>query len=264
MLETRNLSYTINDRDILQNVNLSLKAGEVMAIVGPNGAGKSTLLRLLSGDLHPTSGEIHLDGKRLPDYAPRDLALKRAVMSQSALVTFEFTAYEVAMMGRYPHQRFGTGSRGDDKQIVSDAMQRTETEHLREQLYPTLSGGEAARVTLARVLAQETPLILLDEPTAALDLRHQQVVMKIARELASAGAAILAIVHDLNLAAAHADKVVMLHQGGVYAEGSPREVLTADTIENVFRLPVIVMEHPRPNGHGATPLIVPLSPSEAF
>jgi iron complex transport system ATP-binding protein len=230
-----------------------------MAIVGPNGAGKSTLLRLLSSDLHPTGGDILLYGKPMSRYPTRELALKRAVMSQSALVTFEFTAFEVAMMGRYPHQRFGSSARQDDRQIVSQAMQRTETSHLSEQLYPTLSGGESARVTLARVLAQETPLILLDEPTAALDLRHQQVVMKVARQLASDGAGIIAIVHDLNLAA-YADQVVMLHHGQVYAEGTPREVLTESIIEDVFNVPVVVMEHPRPNGRGSMPLIVPLEP----
>lgn len=256
MLEARNTSYHIGEKRILDGVSLRLEAGEVLAVVGPNGAGKSTLLKLLSGDLHPTQGDVLLKGKPIKHYPMRELALQRAVMSQRAEVVFDFTAYEVVMMGRYPHHRFGTGVRDHDHEIVREALHKTETEHLSERLYPTLSGGEAARVTLARVLAQRTPLLLLDEPTATLDLRHQQIVLQIVRELAQAGAGIVMILHDLNLAAAGADQVVMLHEGRLYAQGSPREVLTAAQIEAVFHLPVVVTEHPRLD----CPLILPLTP----
>jgi iron complex transport system ATP-binding protein len=255
MLEIKNTGYEISGSTILRGINLRVERGEVLAIVGPNGAGKTTLLRLLSSDLRPTSGDILLDGIGVQHYPARKLALKRAVMAQNAQITFEFTVYEVAMMGRFPH-----GGSHEDEQIVLDALQRTESDHLRERLYPTLSGGEQARVTLARVLAQRTPLLLLDEPTSALDLRHQQIVMRIARDLAANGAAVILILHDLNLAATHADRVGMLHQGALYAEGKPHDVLTAENIEAVFNLPVHVMPHPNaPNGD--CPLIVPLEPN---
>ena len=254
MLEIKNAGYEISGSTILRGINLRVERGEVLAIVGPNGAGKTTLLRLLSSDLHPTSGEILLDGIGVQHYSTRKLALKRAVMAQNAQITFEFTAYEVAMMGRFPH-----GGSHEDEQIVLDALHRTESDHLRERLYPTLSGGEQARVTLSRVLAQQTPLLLLDEPTAALDLRHQQIVMRITRELAAAGAAVVLILHDLNLAATHADRIGMLHKGELYAEGKPKDVFTEASIEAVFNLPVYVMPHPNaPNGD--CPLIIPLEP----
>lgn len=256
MLSAQQVTYRINGKKLVHNVSLDIQAGEVLALVGPNGAGKSTLLHLLSGDFSPTSGAVLLDDKPLTHYAARDLALRRAVMMQGAGISFDFTVQEVAMMGRYPHQGFGAAASDEDQQVVEAALQRTETDHLRDRFFATLSGGEAARVTLARVLAQETPILLLDEPTAALDLRHQQLIMKITRELAAAGAAILVVLHDLNLAALYADRVGMMLEGDLVALGTPNEVLTAAQIESVFDLPVMVLPHPKAD----CPLIVPLEP----
>lgn len=255
LLEAEGLAYKINGRTLLNEVDFQISTGEVLALVGPNGAGKSTLLKLLSGDLRPTAGDVRLEGFSVGNYTPRQLALKRAVMTQSALLSFDFSAFEVVMMGRYPH-----GGSALDEQIAAGAMQQTETEHLAERLYPTLSGGEAARVTLSRVLAQQTKLLLLDEPTAALDLRHQQIVMQLSRALAEAGAAVMAIVHDLNLAAAHADRVLILHEGQVYAQGAPQEVLTEANLERVFNLPVRVIPHPESDPDNPRPLVIPLAP----
>jgi len=258
LLELRGVGYHIGEKEILQDISLSMAGGQVLAIVGPNGAGKTTLLRLLSGDLHPSQGQVLIQGVGVAHYPPRQLALKRAVMSQQALVSAAFTVLEVAMMGRYPHQ---DSTQEEDERIVLDALRRTEIDHLRQRLYPTLSGGEQARVTLARVLAQRTPILLLDEPTAALDLRHQQIVMKIARQLATEGAAVILIVHDLNLAATHADQVAMLHNGRLFLQGAPQEVFTESHLQTIFNLPVRVLPHPNPpDGRAGCPLIVPLEP----
>lgn len=257
-LEIKNLVYQIGEKPILNGVDLHLDQGEVLAVVGPNGAGKSTLLKLLSSDLRPTSGDILLEGLVLTLHSTSALALKRAVMSQQAIVTAQFTAREVVKMGRYPHHRYGRATQ-DEEKIINQALERTETTHLAERLYPTLSGGEGARITLARVLAQETPLLLLDEPTAALDLRHQQIVMQIARELAERGAAVLLIVHDLNLASAYAHRIAMLQDGRIFADGTPCEVLTEDNLQTVFNLPVQIMPHPAPP-HDPCPLLIPLQP----
>jgi iron complex transport system ATP-binding protein len=256
MLEARNVSYQIGESRILSDISLRVEAGQIVALVGPNGAGKTTLLKLMSGDLHASSGQVLLDDRSLARFPMRELALRRAVMTQNAILSFDFTAYEVAMMGRYPHQRFGADGHSDDDAIVRESLQATETHHLSERLYPTLSGGESARVTLSRVLAQQTPILLLDEPTSALDLRHQQLVMQIARGLAAGGAALLMILHDLNLAAAHATHIGMMRNGQLYAEGAPSDVLTEESIAAVFDLPVRVMDHPDAD----CPLIVPLKP----
>ena len=250
VLEVTDLGYELGNRQLLADVTFSLEAGSLLALVGPNGAGKSTLVRLLSGELEPTRGEVRLFGRSVGDWPARELARRRAVMPQQTVLQFAFTAEEVIAMGRSPHRARRGGPRDD--QIVAAAMEQTETTTLARQSFPTLSGGEQARVTLARVLAQEADILLLDEPTASLDLRHQEIAMRIARALADQGRAILAVTHDVNLAAAYADEAVLLREGRVVASGSPWEALTAETLHDVFDQPVIVIPHPV----GDWPLVV--------
>ncbi len=252
MLKTAHLQYRVHNRTIIEDVNLSVETGEVLALIGPNGAGKTTLLKLLSGELIPSNGSIQLHDRPLNSYPRKELARLRAVMSQRALINFDFTVQEIVMQGRHPH--IGFAETDADRDIVQDSLTRTETTTLQERFYPTLSGGEQARVTFARILAQTTPLILLDEPTSALDLRHQQLVMRIAHELANEDKAVIVIVHDLNLAAGYANRIAMLKDGQVAAIGTPQEVLTQENIQSVFNLSTLVMPHPQ----AACPLIIPL------
>ena len=252
MLSTHDLHYRIHNRTIIDDVNLKVKAGEVLALIGPNGAGKTTLLKLLSGELTPTSGTIKLHEKPMHSYPRKELARQRAVMSQRALINFDFTVQEIVMQGRHPH--IGLGETDTDRQIVLESLARTETTTLQDRFYPTLSGGEQARVTFARILAQTTPLLLLDEPTSALDLRHQQLVMQIAYELAMQGKAVIVIVHDLNLAAGYAQRIAVLQEGQLAALGTPHEVLTQENIQQVFNLATLIIPHPQAD----CPLIVPL------
>lgn len=226
----------VGARWLVREVTLRIGPGEVVALVGPNGAGKSTLMRLLGGDIPATEGSVSLDDRDISSYRPKALALLRAVLPQQTLIQFSFTAGEVVEMG--------LSARDGDPVGIGRALARADALDLQHRIYPSLSGGEQARVSLARVLAQETPVILLDEPTAALDLRHQQLVMRLAREIAAEGGTVVAILHDLNLAAAFADRIAILHDGRLVADGSPWDVLTGPLLTEVFGCPIAVTPHP--------------------
>lgn len=245
------VGYRIGRARILRHVTLEVPYGRVLALVGPNGAGKSTLLGVLTGDTAPTEGSIALDGRPLDRWAPVELSRARSVLLQSNQVAFSFTARQVVEMSRAPW--IGTDGSGDDERAIADAVARADVAPLTARAFPTLSGGEKARVSLARVLAQETPVVLLDEPTAALDLRHQEDVLRITRDLAAAGRAVVVVLHDLSLAAAYADEIAVMHEGRVVAHGTPDEVITAEQIEAVYGTPVRVM----PDPDTGRPLVVP-------
>lgn len=255
VLQAVNVSYRVGSKCLVHSVSLSLEAGQLLALIGPNGAGKSTLLGLLAGDLSPSAGKVLLDGKPLAAFSAAELALRRAVMPQRTFLSFAFTVEEVVRMGRYPHLA-RPGAHGRDRAVVEEAMVNTEIQALRDRTYPTLSGGEKARVTLARVLVQETPLVFLDEPTSHLDPRHQHLVMKLVRQLANAGGTIIVVLHDINLAAMYADQIAVLREGHLAARGQPWEVLEPELLADVFHTPFRVMRHPEL----ACPLVLPLPP----
>ncbi|WP_231372870.1 heme ABC transporter ATP-binding protein [Thioalkalivibrio sp. ALE9] len=221
----------------LQDVSLSLVPGEVHAVMGPNGAGKSTLLSVLSGTLEPEAGEILFEHQPLQAWCPRILARRRGILPQESSVSFPLTVWEVVALGRLPH-----ATPLEDPDIVRRVMRRMDVHHLAAQRYGDLSGGERQRVQMARVLAQvarpvtdpSAPVLLLDEPSSALDLRHQFELFERMRDEALTGSAILVILHDLNLAARYADRLTLLHDGHVAAQGSPGEVLDAATLERVW------------------------------
>ena len=229
-------------RTILDDATIDVRAGELHALVGPNGAGKSTLFGVLAGDVAPAAGVVELDGAPLRGIPPRELARRRAVLLQTNAVSFPFTVEQVVRMGRTPWAR--TPAEDDDDRVVAAAMAETDVAGLAARSYPSLSGGERARVSLARVLAQATDVLLLDEPTAALDLRHQEDVLRVARARAAAGAAVAIVLHDLNAALGHADRTTLLSGGRVVASGPPAEVLTADRVAAVYDQAVDVFPHP--------------------
>lgn len=227
---------------ILSDVSLDVRYGQVVALVGPNGAGKSTLLGVLAGDVSPSTGSVLLDGKPLGEWPPRELARARSVLLQANQVAFSFTAQQVIDMGRAPW--IGSPQAEEDERAIREATTAADVGHLTERGFPHLSGGEKARVSLARVLAQETRVVLLDEPTAALDLRHQEAVLQIARRLAAEGKAVIVVLHDLSLAGAYADEIAILARGALVARGAPSEVLTEERIAEVYGTPVRVTEDP--------------------
>ncbi|MGO4490358.1 heme ABC transporter ATP-binding protein [Microbacterium sp. 2RAF4] len=229
-------------RTILDDVSIAIHRGEIHALVGPNGAGKSTLFGVLAGDVTAHAGTVDLDGLSIDRIKPRTLAQQRAVLLQENTVTFPFSAEQVVRMGRTPWAR--TPAADEDDERVSAAMAQTEVTALGSRAVPSLSGGERARVALARVIAQATGVLLLDEPTAALDLKHHEDVMRLIRGLADAGIAVAIVLHDLNAALAHADRVTLLSGGRVAATGTASEVLTAERIEQVYGQAVDVFPHP--------------------
>ena len=241
-MRARQLSVLRDKTPVLDGVELEVIAGEVLALVGPNGAGKSTLLAALAGDLAAHSGTVELDGRPLGDWSTSEMSRRRAVLPQQHRLGFGFTVHEVVQMGRAPWARTGRGR--DDEHAVAEAMKICDIEGFAQRSFATLSGGEQARVALARVLAQDTPTMMLDEPTAALDLHHQESVMQIAAERAHSGAGVVVVLHDLGLAAAYADKVAVLSAGRIAACGRPTEVLTAELLTDVYRHPVEVLCHP--------------------
>lgn len=244
------VGVTLDGRPVLEGVTLEVRPGEVLALVGPNGAGKSTLLAVLSGERPPDSGTASLDGTPIASYSPLELARRRAVLTQENTLSFPFLVREVLEMGRSPWAR--TPQLEDDDRALAEAAARADVEHLLARRFTELSGGERARVSLARVLAQDTAVVLLDEPTAALDLRHQEDVLDIARELAAAGRAVVIVLHDLSLAGAVADRVALLAEGRLVAVGTPSEVLTAQAVSRVYGVDVEVIER------DGTLLVVPL------
>ncbi|WP_206502144.1 heme ABC transporter ATP-binding protein [Streptomyces chrestomyceticus] len=246
------LGVRLGNRTVLDSIGLEVTTGQVLALVGPNGAGKSTLLAALAVDLPATTGEVRIDGRPAIAWTAPELALRRAVLPQAAALSFPFTVADVVRMGRAPWA--GTPREDEDEAAVAEAMAATEVTGFAGRPFAALSGGERARVALARVLAQRAPLLLLDEPTAALDLRHQELVLRICRERAAAGAAVAVVLHDLGLAAAYADRAALLHDGRIAAQGPPGEVFGAELLSRVYRQRVEVIGHPRTG----VPLVMPL------
>ena len=231
MTATLSASHLVVSRGgttLLEDVSLSVKSGELLAVLGPNGAGKSTLLGAIAGDFPIAGGSVSINGRELSTLAPRDLARVRAVLPQQIAISFPFTVREIVTMGRSPWL-----NEQDDERITA-AMQRMEVMALAGRTYQTLSVGEQARVSMARVLAQDTPLLFLDEPTAVLDIGQQERFLAIARSLVDEGRGVIAVLHDLNVAMRFATEVVVLHQGRCVASGEPRTVLTEALLSDVY------------------------------
>ncbi|MDV9170604.1 heme ABC transporter ATP-binding protein [Streptomyces sp. W16] len=249
LAEAEDLHVRLGQRAVLHGVSVPVRAGEVLALVGPNGAGKSTLLGAFAADLPAAAGVVRIHGRPATEWSAPELALRRAVLPQSATLSFPFTVEDVVRMGRAPH----TSSPAEDDLAVAEAMARAEVTDFALRPFSALSGGERARVALARVLAQRAPLLLLDEPTAALDLRHQELVLRLCRERAHAGDAVVVVLHDLALAAAYAHRVAILRAGRVAADGPPRDVFTEELLSDVYDQAVEVFPHPRTGAVVVTP-----------
>jgi iron complex transport system ATP-binding protein len=250
VLETRDLSFAYgrgaSARRVLSGISLEIDRGAVVGLLGPNGSGKTTLLRLMSGILEPTTGAVFVDGESISAVARRDLARRIAVVPQETRATFDFTALEMVLMGRYPHLGPFELEGPADVEIARAAMRATGTDTLEDRLFATLSGGEKQRVVIAAALAQSSDMLLLDEPTTALDLRYQFEVLAVLKQLNQArGATLVVSTHDLNLAASICQRVVLLKDGRVLASGPTGETLNADNIRALYEVDADVQFHAR-------------------
>lgn len=249
MLRAHAISVVRGERTLLRDVSCGLAPSRLTVLLGPNGAGKSTLLRLFAGEFAPTSGEIRFDDRPLCDWPACDLACRRAVLPQESSLQFPFRVNEVVLLGRSPHVRGVETPR--DHAIVREALDRVDLAEKHDRVFPTLSGGEKQRVHLARALAQVWDdacgggrAVLLDEPTSNLDLAHQHATLRQARRLAEEGAAVLAVLHDLNLAMTYADDVWVLRRGELVASGPVVATLTPALIRDVFAVEARVLDCP--------------------
>jgi iron complex transport system ATP-binding protein len=260
MLLARGLSIRRDGRDILRGVTFSVGPGELVGLIGPNGAGKSTLLKVIGGLWSGAKGEINLFEKPLARYSPRELARLIAQVPQATALDFPFTVQQVVMMGRNPYLGRFQLETGQDRRVAEESMRRTQILDLAGRLVHTLSGGERQRVLIARALTQQPRLLLLDEPTANLDVQHQLRILNLVRGLVREdGLGAVAAVHDLELAARFCDRLVLLHQGTVLAEGSPQDVLTSDHLWAAYG--VTLRPYPDPiTGHLRLSLVDGMEP----
>lgn len=241
---------------VLRDFSFDLPRGEFLAVVGPNGCGKSTLVKLISRVLRPAAGRVMLAGRDLAGYKQRELARNLAVVAQETGMEFAFTVEEVVAMGRLPHLPRFRGESARDRQVVQEAMRATGTLHLKDRPATELSGGERQRVMVARALAQEPSLLVLDEPTAHLDIAHQVELLDLTRRLnRERGLTVVAVLHDLNLAAQYAHRLLMMKDGAVFAAGAPAEVVTEEHVAAVYGSRVKVTRHPEEG----TPHVILLS-----
>ncbi|MCD6416041.1 MAG: heme ABC transporter ATP-binding protein [Planctomycetes bacterium] len=245
LLEVQDCSFSYGSGEFgLEDVSLHVARGEVVGLVGPNGSGKSTLLRLMGGFLRPSSGELLLEGRAVRQMQRRELARRLAFLPQSPASAFSFTSRQVVAMGRFPYQGAFGFMRPEDARAVKLAMEETHTAYLAERSLATLSGGEKQRVLIAAILAQEPALMLLDEPTAALDIHHRVEVLALLRALAGKGIAVALVTHDLNAAARFCDRLVLLSGGRAVRSGTAAEVMEAELLAQVYDAPVRVAQHP--------------------
>lgn len=247
LLSIEDLALKIDNKHLLKGLNMHLNAGEVVAVIGPNGAGKTSLIRAISGDIAKWHGQIKLNDQALASYAPNERARQLAVLPQHNTLAFPFLAQDVVRLGRLPHRSGHT----IDEQVVSEALAAMDISYLAQRSYPSLSGGEKQRVQLARVMAQiwrsedaQARVLLLDEPTAALDVAHSQQLMQRVRQFANSGVAVMMVVHDFNLAAAYADRIVAMANGEIAAQGVPERVLSSQNMHDIFAVNATIMAHP--------------------
>ncbi len=244
-VEARNLGHAFNGQAVLSDLTFQVLSGAFFIIIGPNGSGKTTLIKLMAGLLGVQHGQLHVFSRSIADYSARELARRTAYVPQNVPVTFGFTVLQVVMMGRAPHLGM-LGFEGErDLDLAREAMRLAGVDHLAKRRLDQLSGGEQQRVFIARAICQQPAIMLLDEPTAALDLAHQVRVMDLmARLKAEQGVTVVMVSHDLNLAAMYADHLLLLDRGRLAASGPPHEVLRFDLLEKVYGCPLLVDKSP--------------------
>ncbi|GID97344.1 ABC transporter ATP-binding protein [Amorphoplanes digitatis] len=252
-LRATDLTLAYDRRVVAENLDVRISDGSFTVIVGPNACGKSTLLRALARVLKPQAGAVHLDGNAIASYPAKHIAKQLGMLPQSPVVPGGIVVEELVARGRFAHQRLMRQWSRQDEEAVAEAMRMTEVADLADRFVDELSGGQRQRVWLAMALAQQTPILLLDEPTTFLDLSHQFEVLDLCAELHERGRTVIAVLHDLNHACRYATELVVMRAGRVIAQGAPADVMTAELVEDVFAMPCRVIADPETG----TPMVVP-------
>ena len=243
-IEIKNIHYSYDKHDLAVNdISLTVKKGEFFGIIGPNGSGKTTLLKCISGYLKPDSGQVLVEGRDVQTFKVREIAKTMALVQQHASLEFDFTVQDIVLTGRNPHLKRMQSETEADYEIAKQAMQRAEILHLKNRMVTELSGGEWQRMILARALAQQAGIMLLDEPVAGLDIRHQVAFLKTAKALSRAEHfSVVCILHDLNLARQYCDRIALLSGGRLHSLGTPEAVMTKENLEGVYGIGVNLIQ----------------------
>ena len=254
VITVNDLSAGYQNKSILNNVSFSVKRGEMIGIIGPNGAGKSTLLKTIRGLLPKQKGSIVLFETDIDALSERDFARNVAYLQQHVDVSFGYTGKELVMAGRYPYLEWWQGESADDETIVRQCMEYTGVWDLADTSVEQVSGGQKQRILLAKVLAQKTPLLFLDEPTTGLDIVYQEEIFRFCETLCKAGKTVIMVAHELNLAAKFCNRLLLVANGGILADGSPEEVLDSGHLSIAYNVPVKVIKNPNSGGIEITTL----------
>jgi len=245
VIRAEEISFAYSTESVLSRISFVIESARMVALIGPNGSGKTTLLKMMNGTLWPRNGKMLLDGRETTELSRREIAKKAAIVPQETTLTFPFYAEEIVLTGRFPHLGRYQFEDRKDFQIVKEAMEKTDTLSLAARRFNELSAGERQRVLIARALAQEPAILLLDESTVFLDLRHQVQLMRLLKNLnAEKKLTVIFVTHDINMAAQNADHIIMLDSGKIYAIGKPASVITEENIKEVYKVDVFVDRNP--------------------
>ncbi|MBM7614410.1 heme ABC transporter ATP-binding protein [Alkaliphilus hydrothermalis] len=254
-ISTKAITFKYDESTIVDEISLQVKSGSFLTIIGPNGSGKSTLLKLIAANLTPDEGTILINDRQLTSYKMKDLAKEMAVVPQDTNVAYDFDVFDIVLMGRNPHLKRFQKEGDADFAIVRDAMEQTNTWHLRERKVNEISGGERQRVIIARALAQQPKIILLDEPTSSLDIHHQIEVLELLKRLnQEKEVTIVAVLHDMNLAARYSQEVLLLHVGKIITMGKTEDVMTVENLQRAYKMEMIIQRNIYTNALEVIPL----------
>jgi iron complex transport system ATP-binding protein len=246
IISAKNINFSYAAKPVMEDVSFAIDEAQIVSIIGPNGSGKTTLLKIINGTLFPDAGQMLIDGKETSRWSRKDIAQKVAIVPQETAVIFPFYAEEIVLMGRFPHLSNYRFEDKKDYRIVHEAMEKTDTLAFAARRFDELSAGERQRVLIARALAQEPKVLLLDESTVFLDLKHQAQFLALLRQLNTAQQlTVIFVTHDINLAAQHADRIILLYSGKIYAIGKPAEVITAANIKEVYDVDSLIDQNPQ-------------------
>lgn len=247
VIELKALSIGYEGKTVIKGINAKIDRGEIIGIIGANGAGKSTLLKTIRGMLPTKSGDILYFGKNMKDFQDKELAKKVAYLQQNVEVGFGYTGQDIVLAGRYPYMKWYEAESEKDRELALDCMEYTGTRDLADRPMTEMSGGQRQRVLLAKVLAQQTPILFLDEPTTGLDMVYKEEIFRFARDLAVAGKTVLMVVHELDLAAKYCSRIFLLGEGHLMADGRPEKVFTEELLNRAYNADICITRNPLNN-----------------